>query len=87
MSTASVSTNLSTRRYPMEHSPTVQERAHEVGLSMARLARESSVPYHKIQLGQILLGDEEQKIEAVLDRYAFRRRPDAALVGRLVANR
>jgi hypothetical protein len=62
--------------------PTVQEKAAEVGLSMARLARESRVNYHRIQHGYALMGDEEGRIEAVLDHYAFRRRthPDRAVV-------
>jgi hypothetical protein len=58
--------------------------AAEVGLSMARLARESRVPYHRIQLGSPLLGDEEQRVQAVIDKYAFRRRPSAATVGHLI---
>jgi hypothetical protein len=61
---------------------TLQERASEVGLTMARLARESNVRYHKIYLAYPLLGDEEERIEAVIDKYAFRRRihHDAAAV-------
>jgi hypothetical protein len=42
----------------VQFEPTVQQMAAEVGLSMARLARESRVPYHRIQLGSPLLGDE-----------------------------
>jgi hypothetical protein len=53
---------------------TLQERASEVGLTMARLARESGVRYHKIYLAYPLLGDEEERIEAVIDRYQFRKR-------------
>lgn len=61
---------------------TLQHRAAECGLSMARLARESGVRYDKIAYGRPLFGDEERAIEAVLDRYAFRRRihHDAAAV-------
>ena len=61
---------------------TVQERALEVGLSMARLAREARVNYHRIQHGYELHGDEERAIEAVIERYSFRRRNhrDAAAV-------
>lgn len=62
--------------------PTVQEKAAEVGLSMARLARESHVNYHRIQHGYALMGDEESRIEAVIDKYQYRRRmhPDRAVV-------
>ena len=58
----------------MNSQPTLQLRAAECGLSMARLARESGVRYDKIAYGRPLFGDEERAIEAVLDRYAFRRR-------------
>jgi hypothetical protein len=53
---------------------TLQHRANEVGLSMARLARESGVRYDKIAYGRPLFGDEERAVEAVLDRYQFRQR-------------
>ena len=52
----------------------MQERAAEVGVSMARLARESHVRYWKIHLGYELNREEQEDIQAVIDRYAFRRR-------------
>jgi hypothetical protein len=58
----------------MEREPTLQERAAEVGLTMARLARESHVRYHKIYLAYPLLADEERAVEAVIDRYQYRKR-------------
>lgn len=58
----------------MNRQPTLQLRAAECGLSMARLARESGVRYDKIAYGHQLFGDEVRAIEAVLDRYSFRRR-------------
>ena len=66
----------------MERELTVQERAAAVGLSMARLARESRVHYHRIHLGYELDYQEEQNVRAVLDRYAFRKQlhHDAAAV-------
>ena len=66
----------------MERELTVQERAAEHGLSMAQLAREAHVRYHRIDLGYPLDYDEERAIDAVLDRYSFRRRihRDAAAV-------
>lgn len=62
--------------------PSLQQRAAEVGLSMARLCRESGVRYDKIAYGRPLWGDEEERVESVLDRYAFRKRihHDAAAV-------
>jgi hypothetical protein len=36
-------------------------------------------------MGMELLGDEELRIKAVLDKYAFRRRLSAATVGHLVS--
>jgi hypothetical protein len=59
---------------PMERELTVQERAAEVGLTMARLARESHVRYWKIHLGYELDRTEEEEVAKVIDRYAFRRR-------------
>lgn len=66
----------------MERELTVQERAAEVGVSMARLARESHVRYWKIHLGYELSADEERAIAAALDRYSFRKRihTDAAYI-------
>ncbi len=58
----------------MEREATLQERAADLGVSMAQLAREAHVRYHRIHLGYELRGDEERAIEAVLDRYSFRRR-------------
>ena len=58
----------------MERELTVQERAAAVGLSMARLARESRVHYHRIHLGYELDDDEETAVKSVLDRYQFRQR-------------
>ena len=69
---------------PMQRELTVQERAAEVGLSMARLCREShgAVRYWKVHLGYELDIDEERAVQAVIDRYAYRRRihPDRAAV-------
>jgi hypothetical protein len=53
---------------------TLQQRASECGLSMARLCREANVRYHRIAYGYPLLGDEERAVEAVLDKCAFRRK-------------
>jgi hypothetical protein len=66
----------------MERQATLQARAGECGLSLARIARESGVRYHRLAYGFPLLGDEERAVEAVLDRYSFRRRihHDAAAV-------
>jgi hypothetical protein len=68
--------------HAMDGQENLQQRAAEVGVSMAQLAREAHVKYHRIHLGYPLLGDEERAIEAVLDRYAFRKRrfPNAAAV-------
>jgi hypothetical protein len=62
--------------------PSLQQRAAAVGLSMARLCRESGVRYDKIAYGRPLFGDEERAVESVLDRYRYRQRihPDAAAV-------
>jgi len=64
----------------MERELTVQERAAAVGLSMARLARESRVHYHRIHLGYPLAYEEEEAVRAVLDRYTFRHHRDRAAV-------
>jgi hypothetical protein len=66
----------------MSRQPSLQERAAEVGLSMARLCRESGVRYDKIAYGRPLWGEEERAVESVLDKYSFRRRihHDAAAV-------
>jgi len=64
----------------MQRELTVQERAAAVGLSMARLARESRVHYHRIHLGYELDEEEENNVKAVLDRYSWRRHRDAAAV-------
>jgi hypothetical protein len=58
----------------MERQATLQQRAADCGLSLARIARESGVRYHRLAYGYPLLGDEELAVEAVIDRYAFRRR-------------
>jgi hypothetical protein len=58
----------------MNRQPPLQERAAEVGLSLARIARESGVRYHRLAYGFPLLGDEERAVESVLDKYEFRRR-------------
>lgn len=66
----------------MSPQATLQQRAAECGLSLARIARESGVRYHRLAYGYPLLGDEERAVEAVIDRYSFRRRirHDAAAV-------
>lgn len=58
----------------MNQQETLQQRAAECGLSLARIARESGVRYHRLAYGYPLLGDEERAVESVIDRYAFRRR-------------
>ncbi len=57
----------------MNRELTLAERCAEVGLPMAALARMSKVRYWRIQLGYPLMADEQRAVDAVLDRYAFRR--------------
>lgn len=45
----------------------LDERARDVGLSMASLARTAHVPYHKIWGAYPLKADEQYRIESVLD--------------------
>ena len=58
----------------MERQATLQARATECGLSLARIARERGVRYHRLAYGFPLLGDEERAVEAVIDRYSYRQR-------------
>jgi hypothetical protein len=71
----------------MQAERTVQERAQELGLSMAKLSREARVRYWRICQYADLTGDEQLQIEAVLDRYKHRRRSAAVLDAYLTSRR
>jgi hypothetical protein len=65
----------------------IEDRAHDVGLSLARLGRLSSVPVWRLYQGIALRGDELLRLDATLDRYKHRRRSAATVDTSLVSYR